>query len=1150
MKRLPILSLVCLAVLLGGCTREVQPSAGGEVGPETWVTIPFACSGFDPVQIATRSDIGIIAESRVKNIFLFIFKSDGTRLYAHFFDSGNLGSRTDIMAGRADGWWVTNTTDKTDPYGAYTLDSPDDSKWTNGGIRVRAPQYTGGKVYAIANIDGDMINISPESLNLIRTEADLLALTAHLQPRNQTLQRNGYFPMTGHKSPVKIVGANSKMQYSGGSGYTDAWYLELQRMDAKVRFNIQVGIGSSSYPGTGTEAEYKELMSFKPESWQVVNVPKGCSVFETAAASGDTAGAETEGYFDSEPMPTETVTDEETDHPAYGFTFYMMENRESARKNGSVSGGTAAERYHKRDLRKKDAAGAYLLESGNMWEYAPERGTYVIIKGTLNMEVIVSSEAKDQNLCADVTYVVHLGDFATSADDYDVLRNTYYTYTVHILGVDKIVLEVTTSQPSSSTPFTEAHSGAMGSVNIAKESTYTFDCHYGQRVFCFDADHIDPTHCFWYVKTPYGKEGIPPRVGDSDVPSGFDYKWVHFMVNPVDDDTSSETYTRYGSFPYQHVNQPYPGDDSPRLMDVVQLTSYLREQKVAYSAGEPNDFLAEYDQEWADWATRTPDMASGVSGGGLSDPDDIAAVAKRHRIYVTAYIDEFYYEEHPITHESPQDFWKTFVNQPNRMMFLLCDSYFSLDKASSATGSVITIRQRSIQTPYNLKRDALQSAWGTEVVDETEGLVWFYSQKEHVYPRGKNATNFASEINPYVQLPVNSRFNGRYNTASNWLMLSGSTWTGGHLWSDHLDFHAENDANYVFLKDDPDVHDDATMRWACLMRNRDNDGDGTIDPEEIRWYMASSEQIIDLFLGGQGLSDEAMTYSQAWADREGVYPAGDEFAGADRWRLHYISSTINKNSRIGGKQLPDMIRAEEGPNIGNGYYHMDAYWDNAHKQGRFTMRCVRNLGLDAEQLNPATAATVIADASSIPTPMVLATPSKSTFDRETQYVFDCQNINEKSLRYFSSVELEPESEFGQSARLWKKFETGPWVSMSDVFGTSAAGTNYKNIQAWLLRGDSPCPEGYRVPNIREAAVMMMFTENAWWKNSCASTNVCNWIYCGPSTGNAAVGGNGKDVASVGNTEANKNSWGVLGSDGNITLGSTSPYIRCVRDLPI
>ena len=37
-------------------------------------------------------------------------------------------------------------------------------------------------------------------------------------------------------------------------------------------------------------------------------------------------------------------------------------------------------------------------------------------------------------------------------------------------------------------------------------------------------------------------------------------------------------------------------------------------------------------------------------------------------------------------------------------MFLLCDSNFSLDQASTATGSVITIRQRSIQTPYNLTR--------------------------------------------------------------------------------------------------------------------------------------------------------------------------------------------------------------------------------------------------------------------------------------------------------------------------------------------------------------------------------------------------------------------------------------------------------------
>lgn len=1123
--------------------REDQPSEGGEVGPDTWVTIPFACSSFGDISIDTRSDTGIIAESRVKNIFIFIFKSDGSRLYAHYFDGSNLGTRTDIMAAtKNDGWWVTNTTDKTDKYGAYTLDSPDESKWTNGGIRIKAPQYTGGKLYAIANIDGDMINVSPESLNLIRTESDLLALSAHLQPHNQTLQRNGYFPMTGKKSPVKIVGNKQKMQYSGGSGYTDDWYLELERMDAKIQFNIQVDVGHSSYPGTGTDSEYKELMSFKPESWQVVNVPKGCNVFETAASSGDTAAAESEGYFSSIPMPPETATGEDDDppHPVYGFSFYMMENRESARKNNSVSGD-----YHKRDLRKKDASGKYLQGSGDMWEYAPEMGTYVVIKGVLNMEVVVTSEAKDQTLCADVTYVIHLGDFSSDRDSYDILRNTFYTYTVNIQGVDKIVLEVTTSQPSSVTPFAEQNSGAMGGVNIAKESTYTFDCHYGQRVFSFDADHIDPDHCFWYVKTPYGKEGIPPRVGDSDVPSGFDYKWVHFMVNPVDEDNTCDTYTKYGTYPYQHHNQPYPGDSSPKLMDVVELTAYLRHQKIAYAAGQANDFRAEFDQEWEDWASRTPDMASGVSGGGLTDPDAIAAAAKRYKIYVTAYVDEYYYLEHPITHESPVDFWKTFVNQPNRMMFLLCDSYFSLDGDSSATGSVITIRQRAIQTPYNLNRSAseLPDAWGTEVVDETEGLVWFYSQKEKSYARGANHTNYFNDIpaSDYVTLPINSRFNGRFNTASNWQMMSGGVWTGGHQWSSHLDFMAENDANYVFLKDDPNDNTDATMRWACLMRNRDNDGDGTIDPEEIRWYMASTEQIMDLYLGGQGLSDEAMTYNEAWANRTGVYPAGDVFAGADRWRLHYISSTINNNATT-GKRLPDMMRAEEGPNFGKGYYHMDAYWDSGHKQGRFTTRCVRNLGMDAVQLNPSNAASVIADENSLPTSLIIATCPDNPPTSNSVYTFDCRNINDKSIRYFTSVELEPENEFGQSSRLWKIFETGPYVTLS----SSGAGA-YDSVYNMLLGGNSPCPEGYRVPNIREGAVMLTFAAGSWW-DTYKQTMVSSYVACGYKYGN------GFDYASTGSAdEKNKNSWDVQGKNGRITIGLTdSNYknIRCVRDLPV
>ena len=124
------------------------------------------------------------------------------------------------------------------------------------------------------------------------------------------------------------------------------------------------------------------------------------------------------------------------------------------------------------------------------------------------------------------------------------------------------------------------------------------------------------------------------------------------------------------------------------------------------------------------------------------------------------------------------------------------------------------------------------------------------------------------------------------------------------------------------------------------------------------------------------------------------------------------------------------------------------------------------------------------------------------------------------------------------------------MSITDVYGSSAQGQNYKNIYNSLLAGESPCPEGYRVPNIREAAVMLLFASKSWWNasGSCKDTNVSNWIYCGPSTGTYAVGGNGKDQASAGN-EQKKNSWVVLGNTGRITLGSTSNNIRCVRDLP-
>ena len=96
----------------------------------------------------------------------------------------------------------------------------------------------------------------------------------------------------------------------------------------------------------------------------------------------------------------------------------------------------------------------------------------------------------------------------------------------------------------------------------------------------------------------------------------------------------------------------------------------------------------------------------------------------------TMYIDEFYYPCDPrnghygerdgngnLTAQAKAkegtDFWKQFVNQPNREVHILCNTQFSEDRESSLTTSAVMVSQRSIKTFYNEKAGSdLKTAWG------------------------------------------------------------------------------------------------------------------------------------------------------------------------------------------------------------------------------------------------------------------------------------------------------------------------------------------------------------------------------------------------------------------------------------------------------
>lgn len=111
---------------------------------------------------------------------------------------------------------------------------------------------------------------------------------------------------------------------------------------------------------------------------------------------------------------------------------------------------------------------------------------------------------------------------------------------------------------------------------------------------------------------------------------------------------------------------------------------------------------------------------------------------------------------------------------------------------------------------------------------------------------------------------------------------------------------------------------DAIALARCLSRNRDEDGDGQISLDEMKWYVPTSEQLMGMYLGANSLPSP-------------LYDANNvSFVYADRANYHYATSDKKR------------IWSEEGASVG------DYYVGNADAPQSF--RCVRNLGIDKAKM--------------------------------------------------------------------------------------------------------------------------------------------------------------------------------------------------------
>jgi len=1015
MKRrlLDILLLLAAALLSWGCMEEKFESPSDVEEGEADCVLTFGSPAGAHVEVSTKASLGLAQESNVFNIYLLIFEGNSAsskKIYGHFFDGSNLNADSENNY-----WTVTNM-------------SKDSDSATNGTIHFRTAKKAGCTIVAVANMNPDDLDVSQGRLSTIQTYGELQGIVA-TQVRSEVAANSGYFLMTAQTDGVNIQGNTSDANDVSKKS------LLLKRIYAKVTVNVRIAQGAN-------------IRSFAPDKWQVFNIPTCSYLLER---TGDDA-ADTEAEFfntDALGFETETVSKvsgdvyadgKDTPVSIHSFSFYMMENRKAP-----SSGITT---YADRERREKPASyNGGFFQNGD-YLYTDPLSAYFTITGKLQMAVSAGGN-DNATLDANVKYEVHLGNFSSDVTDFDTERNHSYVYNIYINGAEDIKAEVEAFD--SSTPLAENEPGATGRVVVALEEVFNSDCHYSTQVISFHVNYMDPDNISWYVETPFNPDGIgPEEVADLSM---IDYKWVEFHVNDKAQDGTYYSNKRVVYLPHDYNFVDIDGNaldrlDKGRTMYVDELVDYLKAQKRQYEA----DQLA---------------LASDPSYVPKSDFDNDNSGTGGPKISVTAFVSEYYYTVNPLTGEYDPALWKNIVNHPMRRMHILASSAKSADGESDLIGASFTIQQRAIQSIYAVHETAgLESAWGME-----------FSDDDHETGGGKYWVNKNME-----DCGNTSATNGRINSMKIWGILdkNGNDALVGERWDTFLNLTGTNET--AQLKEEYNY-----LRYSCMSRNRDNDGDGIIDRDEIRWYMASDIQLMGVFLGSYGIEGDARLYQRS---------ANDQNNGSDEvWRQHIISSnrysyTQNPpNDWNNSNKYPRVVWAEEGVNGSNLDY------SGAGKTTKFSTRCVRNLGYYVEggqrkditlaedpNVEPVPYTTVIR--KHLNTDGTVTSPYTGAYDDRTFYVFDCSRINLASIREpVEGHELVGHDENSKMACLSTAFETAPAVNLITVNSRTFNGKSYNlkviNTLNDYLDASFPnldagfrvCPEGYRLPNVREMSLI-------------------------------------------------------------------------------
>ncbi len=871
-----------------------------------------------------------------------------------------------------------------------------------------------GSIYKLNGEDRELLNVTSYATNDKTTKQDEIVLRDSVELAgsngldidffrqiifNRTLPdgnevispspSDNIFMMSGYLND----GAAVTIQKSDDKGIIQEGVdvIKLYRILAKNKFTINSPIDNAT-----------QRPRFTLKSYRLHNVPVGGQLVPKAQiSSANTADA----YYTTDNITTAGV---ESHYEGFtnesSFTFYYPENLQ---KTESV-----IETWEERETNSY-ATGSKVFTN------APAKAAYIVIQGDY-----VDNTGK---LSANVAYTIHLGNFGDAAkggsiSNFNVIRNNNYIYTITINGVNDIKAEAQIDSPyHNDNPYAEGFV-----VHVGDGQHYEVDAHYEARVLKFTKSsiqklknaHSNRPGYILNVSTPFGSTIQTVNVKDNGVYTMANVP-ICTIAQATDIDNSDNTDIKAQLFGN--------GEADFRWIRFVRNTD-------ANVTKEDND-ISLYTCKFPGVENR---YSSTNTGGWMNVFELLAQLYNEDtytdnnytEAYYTCFIDENYYDDKQ---------WSEYVNQEPRTMQIANQLEISEDNKSVYAEVAYSISQQSIATFY--KNNTLV-AFGTEIIDEEDK----YSKEPYNYQNIRMGESGSTD--KYTIFPPSTRNADNWNGYTNAVTTNQSDsedvgWYNHQIQTGGTNYRPTY-TNLVNLY--PNIQPlYGAVGKACMSRNRDNDGDGKIDADEIRWYLASVQQYHALYIAKKSLPAEAALISEdELATLSAVdYKPNWAQSGHDiRGKYHYYTSSPMRGA---GTYWP-----EEGM-TNNGVEESNTFMQRAE-----LVRCVRTLQNNDEGL--------------------LAPQKYYTYDVIADNTFDLSGI--ETRRAVMPV-LGNHHELQDMNELNKKFEVATKslynrasYSLLDLTGQEKDPCKDEYWQETDDEGKHPDLGTWRTPNQKEVALML------------------------------------------------------------------------------